>query len=68
MLNSYKLTSKVAKRFNLKNKGLLKIGMDADITVFDLNKICDKATFENSTQPPEGIEWVIVNGIIKKAG
>jgi N-acyl-D-amino-acid deacylase len=61
-----KLTSKVAKRFNLKNKGLLKKGMDADITVFDLKKLRDRATFDNPTHPPEGIECVIVKGVIKK--
>ncbi len=61
-----KITSKVANRFGLNNKGQIKTGMDADITIFDLKKLKDMATFDNPTRPPRGIEWVIVQGAIKK--
>jgi len=38
--------------------------MAADITTFDPQTIIDKATFENPSQYPEGIPYVIVNGVI----
>ena len=50
-----------AARFGI-NKGSLSIGSDADIVVFDLEKIRDKATFENPTEGPDGIKYVFVNG------
>ena len=32
--------------------------------VFDPEHVIDRATFEDPSQPPEGIRWVIVNGEI----
>jgi len=61
-----KITSKVARRFSLNNKGQIKKGMDADITIFDLKKLKDIATFDDPIRPPQGIEWVILQGAIKK--
>jgi N-acyl-D-aspartate/D-glutamate deacylase len=58
-----KMTILPAKRVNLPNKGRLKEGADADITVFDPAKILDKATYENPAQYSEGIPYVIVNGV-----
>ncbi len=46
------------------SKGSLEVGADADIVVFDLKKIQDKATFENSKESPKGIDYVLVNGEI----
>jgi len=46
----------------LRKKGRLQEGMDADIVVFDFNKIKDRATVINSAQYSEGIEYVLVNG------
>jgi len=43
-------------------KGRLKVGADADITVFDANRVIDKATFENPAQYSEGFRYVMVNG------
>jgi dihydroorotase len=48
----------------MKRKGRLKAGMDADIVVFDYEKIRDRATVENPRQYPEGIDYVLVNGQI----
>ena len=45
-------------------KGRLQIGADADITIFNPTTITDKATFEKGLAFSEGIEYVIVNGII----
>jgi N-acyl-D-amino-acid deacylase len=56
-----KMTYQPAARFGLK-KGSLSIGSDADIVVFDLERIRDKATFEKPTEDPEGIKFVFVNG------
>lgn len=43
-------------------KGRIQVGADADITIFDPDKVIDKATFENGLEFSEGIEFVIVNG------
>ena len=58
----YKMTNLPAKSFGLEDRGLLKKGMKADITIFDQEGIIDKATFESPHQYPEGIKYVIVNG------
>jgi N-acyl-D-aspartate/D-glutamate deacylase len=57
-----KMTSLPAQTFGLYKKGILRERLDADIVVFDPETIIDKSTFDNPTQPPEGIQWVIVNG------
>lgn len=46
----------------MRNKGRIQIGMDADIVVFDPATITDNATFENANQPATGVQTVIVNG------
>src|SRR5882724_11691246 len=46
-----------------KGKGRVRVGADADLTVFDPNRILDKATFEEPLQPSEGIQFVFVNGV-----
>ena len=45
------------------NKGRIRVGADADITIFDPNRVIDKATFEEPLQYSEGIEFVLVNGV-----
>ena len=45
------------------SKGRLKVGADADILIFDLNKVADKATYVDPTLPSEGMDYVIVNGV-----
>lgn len=57
-----KVTSFPAQRLNLRNIGILDINYIADIVVFDINHIQDKATYLNPRQFPEGINWVIVGG------
>jgi dihydroorotase len=45
------------------NKGRIRVGADADVTVFDPAKILDKATFDEPLQFSAGIPYVLVNGI-----
>jgi len=46
-----------------KVKGRIKIGADADITVFDPAHVIDTATYEEPLQYSEGIVFVLVNGV-----
>jgi N-acyl-D-amino-acid deacylase len=57
-----KMTSYPAQRLGLTDRGLLRDGMKADITVFDPKRVRALATYENPKQFPEGIEYVVVNG------
>jgi N-acyl-D-amino-acid deacylase len=57
-----KMTSFPAQKLGLKDRGLIRKGMWADVTVFDPEKILDKATYANPHQYPVGIKYVIVNG------
>lgn len=57
-----KMTSLQAQRLGLTGKGRLDVGADADIVIFDLEKVQDRATFAEPTLPPEGIEYVLVGG------
>lgn len=59
-----KMTGMPARRVGLPDRGFLREGMYADITVFDPQRVIDRATFEVPNQYPEGIEYVIVNGQI----
>lgn len=46
-----------------RDKGRMRVGADADITVFDPERVIDKATFEEPLQYSAGIQFVFVNGI-----
>jgi N-acyl-D-aspartate/D-glutamate deacylase len=46
----------------MRHKGRIKVGADADISVFDPNHVIDKATFENPAQYSEGFRYVLVEG------
>jgi len=46
-----------------KDKGRIRVGADADITVFDANRVIDKATYEEPLRYSEGIQFVFVNGV-----
>ena len=58
----HKMTFLPAKAMGLKDRGLIKIGNKADLTLFNPNTIIDKATFTNPHQFSDGIEYVFVNG------
>ena len=57
-----KITSLPAQRERLQDRGLLREGFFADITIFDPTTIIDKATYENPAQPSQGVKYVLVNG------
>lgn len=59
-----KMTSWPAARMGLQERGLLRPGMRADITIFDLEQLEDRATYEDPMASPTGIEYVMVNGIV----
>jgi len=48
----------------MKKKGRLQVGMDADITVFDPETVADVGTYEKPNQPAVGVNTVIVNGVL----
>lgn len=52
-----------AEILGLKDRGLLKSGMFADIAVFDPKSFRDRATYEQPYLPPAGLRYVLVNGI-----
>ncbi len=63
-----KMTLMPAQRLEMrapmfKYKGRIRVGADADITVFDANRVIDKATYEKPGQYSEGIQFVLVNGV-----
>ncbi len=57
-----KMTSRPAARVKLMDRGILRAGMAADITVFDPATITDVATFEDPTHYSVGVRYVFVNG------
>ena len=57
-----RMTSLAAQKFQLKDRGLLRVGFAADIVIFDETQIIDKATFEAPHQFSSGISDVLVNG------
>jgi N-acyl-D-aspartate/D-glutamate deacylase len=59
-----KMTSQNALKLDLHERGLLRPGNFADITLFDPERIIDRATYTKPFQYSEGVEYVIVNGQI----
>jgi N-acyl-D-amino-acid deacylase len=58
-----KMTSLPAKQMGLKERGVLKKGAYADITIFNPKTVIDKSSFGNPYQFSEGVECVLINGI-----
>jgi N-acyl-D-amino-acid deacylase len=57
-----KMTSAPAQRLGLRDRGLVREGMWADLVIFDPQTIADRTTYANPYQYPAGIDDVIVNG------
>ena len=58
----HKMTSMNASKIGITDRGRLQDGLFADVTIFDPDRVIDRATFEQPRQFPAGIEYVIVNG------
>ena len=48
----------------MRTKGRLSVGADADITIFDAETVIDRSTYTDPQLPSDGIEYVIVNGVL----
>jgi len=59
----HKMTGLTAAEFGFENRGLVREGGFADITLFDPDLVRDRATFEEPTRRAEGIHAVLVNGV-----
>jgi N-acyl-D-amino-acid deacylase len=59
-----KMTSWPATRMRLAGRGVIREGNWADVTIFDLATLQDRATYERPTEYPTGIDWVLVNGVV----
>ncbi len=57
-----KITAMPAAKFGLRDRGLLRPGLAADVVIFDAGTIADNASFDRPAVYPSGIEWVFVNG------
>jgi dihydroorotase/N-acyl-D-amino-acid deacylase len=58
-----KFTALPAQRMRLADRGVLKLGMWADVVVFDPETVRDVATFDDPNRLSEGMEFVLVNGV-----
>jgi N-acyl-D-aspartate/D-glutamate deacylase len=58
-----KFTALPAARVGLDERGVIKRGMYADLTIFDAGRVCDRATFEEPVQTSVGVVHVLVNGV-----
>jgi len=58
-----KFSALPSQRLRLEGRGLLRVGMWADVTIFDPATIRDLATFDNPNQLSEGMNYVLVNGV-----
>ena len=61
----HKMTGLPAANVGLRQRGLIRQGYFADITIFDPKTVIDRATFDEPNQYPVGINYVIVNGQIE---
>jgi N-acyl-D-amino-acid deacylase len=59
-----KMTGWPATRMRLANRGTIGVGNWADVTIFDYDKLEDRATYEKPMEFPTGIEWALVNGVV----
>jgi len=59
-----KMTSVTAERFGLSDRGVIREGAWADLVLFDAQTVADRATYTDPHQYPEGIPYVVVNGVV----
>ena len=61
----HRMTGMTAERYRVRNRGFLREGYAADVTVFDPETVCDGATYENPFLPNTGILYVTVGGKLR---
>jgi N-acyl-D-aspartate/D-glutamate deacylase len=59
-----KMTSWPATRLRFSDRGVIREGARADVTIFDYDKIQDTSTYEHPVSYPQGIPYVLVNGVV----
>ncbi len=62
-----KMTTMAAERLHLPKKGSFRSGCDGDVTIFNLSRVEDRATYNDSEIPPVGFEYVLIGGQIALA-
>ncbi len=62
-----KMTLTPAERLGLAQKGRIRVGCDADITIFDPQTIIDRADWTH-LEPPDGIDYVLIGGQVAREG
>jgi N-acyl-D-amino-acid deacylase len=60
----WKMTGLTARNFGIADRGVLAVGNHADVVVFDPHAVKDRATYDEPTKPADGIDAVIVNGML----
>jgi N-acyl-D-amino-acid deacylase len=58
----HRMTALPARTFGLKDRGLIREGMSADLVLFDPARVQDKATYSKPHQYSQGFDYVVVNG------
>jgi N-acyl-D-aspartate/D-glutamate deacylase len=57
-----RMTSFACQRFGIRDRGLIREGMFADITIFDEDRIEGRGSYKDPLERPLGIDYVLVNG------
>src|SRR5690606_38905590 len=60
----HKMTGLTAGKFGLADRGVIREGAFADLTLFDADTVDEAATFAQPIAPSVGIETVLVNGVV----
>jgi N-acyl-D-aspartate/D-glutamate deacylase len=58
----HKMTGMPAARLGLRDRGLVRTGMKADLVILDQRHVADRATYDDPYRYPDGIEYVLVAG------
>jgi N-acyl-D-amino-acid deacylase len=58
-----RMTSLPARTFGFQERGLIREGYLADLVLFDLDRVQDRATYQQPHQYSEGFDYVLVNGV-----
>jgi N-acyl-D-aspartate/D-glutamate deacylase len=59
-----KMTSWPATRMRIADRGIIREGSWADVVIFDFDKIQDRSTYDKPDRTPDGIDYVLVNGVV----